>query len=267
MTAHDQYEQHETFEQQAVGYALSALEPEDEQEFLRHLPACSSCLRALAEHRETLAHLAYAADPVEPPAELLTAIRAGVAASGRAGAFPAPEFTGVASLEGARERRQGRTMRVTTALLGAAASLVLVAALLFVNQGLQSENSRIQARDSALQTAVGSLVLVDSRQVNLTGQGSAKAVAVLHKSDVSLVVQGLPANDKAHSVYVLWQRSAFGVIRPVGTFDVSAAQVSVVTGLHLTGNVRDVASFVVTHEQGRLAPAVAKGAPVVEGDA
>lgn len=264
MTAQNQ---HETYEQLAVGYALSALEPADEQEFLVHLPACSSCLRALAEHRETLAHLAYAAEPVEPPAELLMAIRAGVAASGRAGDFPAPVVSGVASLDTARERRQGRTMRVTTGLLGAAASLVLVAALLFVNQGLKTENSRIQARDSALQTAVGSLVLADSRQVNLSGQGKAKAVAVLNKSDVSLVVQGLPANDKAHSVYVLWQRSAFGVVRPVGTFDVSASPVSVVTGLHLTGNAMDIARLVVTQERGRVAPALAKGAPVVEGDA
>jgi hypothetical protein len=260
-------DQHQTYEQLAVGYALNALEPEDEQEFLLHLPACSSCLRALAEHRETLAHLAYAADPVEPPAELLAAIRAGVAASGRAGDFPSPEVPGVASLDLARERRQGRTMRVTTALLGAAASLVLVAALLLVNRGLQTENNRIQAQDSALKTAVGSLVLADSHQVDLTGPGSARAVAVLNKSDVSLVVQGLPANDTSHSVYVLWQRSKFGVVRAVGTFDVGASPVSVVTGLHLTGNPTDISRLVVTQERGRVAPALAKGAPVVEGDA
>jgi hypothetical protein len=255
------------YEQLAVGHALNALEPEDEQEFLTHLPSCSSCLRALAEHRETLAHLAYAADPVEPPAELLTAIRAGVEASGRAGDFPAPELPAVTSLAAARERRQGRTVRVTTALLGAAASLVLVAALLFVNRGLESENHRIQAHDSALQTAVSSLVLADSHQVNLTGAGSARAVAVVNKSNVSLVVQGLPANDTAHSVYVLWQRSTFGVVRAVGTFDVSASPVSVVTGLHLTGDAKELGTLMVTQERGRVAPALAKGAPVVQGDA
>jgi anti-sigma factor RsiW len=254
---------HEMYEQLAVGHALHALEPADELEFLTHLPSCSTCLRDLAEHRDTLAQLAYAAEPIEPPASLLEGIRAGVAASGRAGAFPAP----VLSLEQARERRKGRTMRVTTALLGAAASLVLVAALLFVNRGLQSENTRIQARDSALQGAVGSLVLADSHQVNLSGVGGARAVAVLNKHDVSLVVQGLPSNDKAHSVYVLWQRSTFGVVRAVGTFDVSASPVSVVTGLHLTGDSADISRLVVTQERGRVAPALAKGAPVVEGNA
>lgn len=254
---------HEMYEQLAVGHALSALEPADELEFLTHLPSCSTCLRALAEHRETLAHLAYAAEPVEPPAALLDGIRAGVAASGRAGAFPAP----VLSMEQARERRKVRTVRVTTALLGAAASLVLVAALVFVNRDLQTQNNRFQARDSALQTAVGSLVLADSHQVNLTGVGGARAVAVLNKQDVSLVVQGLPANDKANSVYVLWQRSTFGVVRAVGTFDVSASPVSVVTGLHLTGNASDIGRLMVTQERGRVAPALAKGAPVVEGDA
>lgn len=258
---------HEIYEQLAVGHALSSLEPAEEQEFLAHLPSCSSCLRALAEHRETLAHLAYAAAPLEPPAELLAGIRAGIAASGRAGDFPAPDAPSVVSLEVARERREGRTVRVTTALLGAAASLVLVAALLLVNRGLQSENHRIQAQDSALQTAVGSLVLADSRQVNLTGAGSARAVAVVNKGNVSLVVQGLPANDKAHSVYVLWQRSPFGVVRSVGTFDVTAAPVSVVTGLRLTGDVTQLGRLMVTQERGRVAPAMAKGAPVVEGDA
>jgi len=48
---------HALYDQLAVGHALSALEPEDEQAFLAHLPGCAACERALAEHTETLAHL------------------------------------------------------------------------------------------------------------------------------------------------------------------------------------------------------------------
>ena len=59
---------HERFAELAAGYALSALEPEDEQLFLAHLPGCASCGRDLTEHRGTLAHLAYAPEVVGPPA-------------------------------------------------------------------------------------------------------------------------------------------------------------------------------------------------------
>ena len=60
---------HDRFDELAVGHALSALEPEDEVVFLAHLPGCASCERALADHRETLGHLAYAAADEEPPPE------------------------------------------------------------------------------------------------------------------------------------------------------------------------------------------------------
>ena len=39
-------DQHERFEELAAGHALGALEPEDEQAFLAHVPACARCERA-----------------------------------------------------------------------------------------------------------------------------------------------------------------------------------------------------------------------------
>ncbi len=258
---------HQEFELLAVGYAVYALEPADEQRFLSHLPSCAACARAVAEHAETLAHLAYAADPVLPPASLLEGIRAGVRDSGRAGEFPLPELPAVASLTEARDRRRTRTVRATTALLGAAASLVLLVALVFVNRDLQSTNDRIQARDSSLQSAVGGLLAPNSQRVDLTGTGGARAVAVVNGDQVSLVVQGLPANDRVHSTYVLWQRSTFGVTRSVGTFDVASGDLEVVNGLRLTGDPSSVSRFTITQEQGRKAPALAKGAAVASGEA
>lgn len=260
MTAQDST--HELFEQLAVGHALSALEPEDELVFLRHLPGCAACARALAEHTETLAHLAYGAESAEPPASLLEGIRAGVRDSGRAGAFPAP-----VSLDAARERRRHRTVRATTALVGAAASIVMVAALVFVNHGLQSQNDNIRVADAKLSGAVSSLLQKGSQQVDLTGSGGSHVVAVVNGGNVSLVMHGLEANDPSSSVYVLWERSRFGGIRAVGTFDVASGDVAVVNGLHLAGKSTDVKGFIVTHEQGRTAPAIARGATVATGEA
>ena len=247
---------HDLYEQLAVGHALSALEPEDEQEFLAHLPTCAACQRALTEHEDTLAHLAYGAAPLEPPVALLEGIRAGVAASGRAGSFPAP----VTDLAKVRARR---TVRATTALLGAAASLVLVAALAFLWQGERAQRSDLQARDNALNTAVSSLLQPASKKLDLTSESGARAVAVVDGSRVSLVLQGVDVNDRS-SVYVLWQRNAAGTVDAVGTFDVSGSDdVAVVNGLRLKGDAARVTTLMVTHEHGRTAPPVAQGPLVV----
>ncbi len=269
MTAADR--SHELYEELAVGHALSALEPEDEQLFLAHLPSCAACSQAVVEHTQTLTHLAYGVEQAAPPAGILDGIRAGVQASGRAGEFPVPAASPegdpapVSSLDDMRERRRARTVRVSTALLGAAASLVLVVALVFVNRGLQSENRTIQARDAALQTAVGSLVHQGSSAVDLTGDGGAKAVAVMRGGDMSLVLDGLPVNASS-STYVLWQRSRFGVVQAVGSFDVKDSGVTVVNGLHLSGDPTEITRLMVTREPGRTVPQQAQGPLVVTGD-
>jgi len=256
---------HELYEQLAVGHALSALEPEDEHAFLAHLSGCAACEAAVAEHTETLSHLAYGAAAAEPPASLLEGIRKGVQESGRAGAFPVP--TAPSSLDAARERRRHRTMRTTTGLIGAAAALVMVMALVFVNRGLQAKNNDLQAADARLSSVVTSLVHEGSRKVTLTGGGKTSAVAVLNGSAVSLVMRGVAANDTSNSIYVLWERSRFGVVRPVGTFDVHSSDIAVVDHLRLTGDADTVQSLIVTREQGRTAPPIAKGDTVVAGDA
>ncbi|MHB8451095.1 MAG: hypothetical protein ACYDAQ_11690 [Mycobacteriales bacterium] len=67
---------HEAFEELAAGHALHALEPEDEQALLAHLPGCSTCQAALAEMQAVAAQLAGAVPDEAPPPELLARIRA-----------------------------------------------------------------------------------------------------------------------------------------------------------------------------------------------
>jgi anti-sigma factor RsiW len=256
---------HELYEQLAVGHALSALEPEDEQAFLAHLPGCAACERALAEHTETLAHLAYEVEAAEPPPGLLDGIRAGVAASGRSGDFPAPAPV---SLDAVREQRRHRTVRFTTALLGAAAALVMVVGLVIVNQGLQDRNKDTQAADAQLAAAVSRLLTPGAKKVDLLGSGGEHAVAVVDRNGrLSLVLDGLDPNDADRSTYVLWERSELGAVKAVGTFDVSSEDVAVVDGLHLAGDVGALDRLMVTQEQGRSAPPLAQGDLVVAGDA
>ena len=261
MTAFDEARQgHELYEQLAVGHALSALEPEDEQVFLAHLPACAACARALVEHAETLSHLAYGTAAAEPPPSLLEGIRAGVAESGRAGAFPAP-----VSLDAARARREGKTVRRTTALVGVAAAIVMVTSLVFVNHGLKSQERNAKVSAANVTQAVSALLVSGAHSVNLRGsQGT--AVAVVNGDRVSLVMAGLPVNNTANSIYVLWEKSRFGDVRPIGTFDVRSGGVAVLNGLHLD-SATTLKSFIVTRERGRSAPALTTQPAVVAGDA
>jgi hypothetical protein len=253
---------HETYEELAVGHALSSLEPEDEQVFLAHLLGCARCERALTQHAETLAHFAYGAASEEPPPSILEGIRQGVAASGRAGSFPAP-----VSLEAARTRRRDRTVRWSTAVVGAAAAVVMVAALVFVNQGLKSKEHDAQLNAQRLSTAVSTLLVDGSRKIDLTGEGGRKAVAVVNGGTVSLVMSGVPENDTDDSVYVLWQKSRFGDVRAVGAFDVRSSDLTVVNDLHLASSASDLQALIVTQEKGRKAPAMSTQPAVVAGSA
>ncbi len=257
---------HEQFAELAVGHALSALEPEDEQLFLAHLPGCAQCERDVAEHRETLSHLAYGVEAAEPPAALLTGIRDGVRRSARESSFPAP-----VSLAAARHRRLGRLaprdLRRTAVGAGIAAAAALVVGLAAMNSSLQHDNKEQVAWGQRLASTVRVLEDTGSKSVPLAGAGkNVQAVAVLHGDAVSLVVDGLAPNDKQNSTYVLWEVSRFGDKRAVGTFDVSKSGLDVVRGLRLHSGPGAVQSLAVTHEASRTAPPLSTRPAVVAGN-
>ena len=249
---------HASYDELAVGYALSALEPDDEQRFVDHLRGCAACARALAEHTETLAHLAYAADAATPPPSVLEGIRAGVAASGRAGAFPVP-----LSLDAARVRRS-RSTRLMAATLSAAAALVLVVSLVFV-RGLMTDRDNQQDVNQRLAAVVASLTEPGARTIALKGDGG-HGTLVLNGQRVSLVMAGIPRNDTNNSVYVLWEQTTFGDVLAVGTFDVRTNGLAV-ANLQLQQDPGTVRTFMVTREHGRVAPARTTQQVLVAGDA
>jgi anti-sigma factor RsiW len=53
-----------------AGYALHALDPEDERDYVDHLAQCERCRDDLAAFSETAVSLALAVPPVDPPAAL-----------------------------------------------------------------------------------------------------------------------------------------------------------------------------------------------------
>lgn len=244
---------HDRYDELAVGHALDALEPSDEAEFLAHLPTCAACQAAVTEHRDTLGHFAYAVESVDPPASVLEGIRAGMGAS----AFPAP----VTSLAD----RRSRTVKMRTALVGVAASVVLVAALAVGLVSANSRNSHLQQQDIAFSRAVSSLLTPGAQRVELSpAAASGKVVAIVHGGQVDLVMSGVSRNP-GNSTYVLWQQAA-GQVSAAGTFDVHSSGLTVVnTGLRVTSG--GLQQLMITRESGRTAPASARGAVLYSGSA
>lgn len=251
---------HARYEELVVGYALSALEPQDEQELVRHLPSCAACERDLALHRETLAQLAYAGAEVTPPPALWETIRRDVVELSGPGAFsvhePSSRLSAVSDLRAARIRRltSPRARRVA-AWTSLAAALVLGVALgaglpmLHPDHGQQGVSDRLAAAVRAVETG-------PARTVPLTGKnGRVSAVAVVQSDRLSLIVDGLPRNDPASSVYVLWGQSGTNAPQALATFDVPDGKLDVVRDLPLgaAGGPRPEL-YVITKEAGRTAP-------------
>jgi hypothetical protein len=77
------FDDHGEWDALAVGWALSALEPGDEDRFAAHLPTCERCPGTIRESLRTVADLAYALPEDAPPAALKQRIMAAAAAEPR----------------------------------------------------------------------------------------------------------------------------------------------------------------------------------------
>ena len=261
---------HVVFEELAAGHALSALEPEEEQQFRVHLAACTRCQREVADHEAALALLAYAADPAEPPPSVLAGIRAGLPARGSASAPVAtpetsadvPEVASLAHARSRRERRPGAAARWSS--VAAAAALVL--GLGGWNLALRAGQQEAEQDRDRLAAAVRALASPGSQDVALVEEdGSVVAVAVVRDREVSVVVDGLAPNDDA-TTYVLWAQDGTGAVSAVGAFDVEEPEVDVVTGLGVDADPDTVTAFLVSEERGDEAPAQPGGPVLASGE-
>lgn len=261
---------HARYEELVVGHALSALEPEDEQVLVRHLASCAACERDLAVHRETLAHLAYAADEGSPPPQLWDGIRDEVSRPGRPLSFSgdAQLLPPVADLEQARARRRTRAAaRRGAAWIGAAAAIALVATLGAQVVRLQHDRDQQSALAQRLAAAVRTVETAPARTVPLTDKtGKVYGVAVMAGDRLSLVVDGLARNDPRSSTYVLWGATGREQAKALASFDVPDDAVAVVRDVALPASPAARPDLLLlTREPGRTAPAVTQQPALATG--
>ena len=268
MTADDRRDVHDPFDELAVGWALHALEPEDEAVFAAHLPGCQRCATTVAETSEVMAAMATDLPQAEPSEALRDRIRAAVEQTEQ---LPAPIPEPATPIEPATapvppvravapEPRPdgGSPSRWRRALpLGlVAAAVAAILGLGLWNVVLTSDRQQLQ-ETVAEQNEVMNGLLTPGRATiaPLEDDGKAVATVVARGDEVDVITHGLSVNDRKSTTYVLWNMSG-NAAQSLGTFDVTSPTMGMkIVGSGLTG-VDQFDTYGISLEPGRKAPSL-----------
>jgi hypothetical protein len=269
MSAEQTPHEHSPFDELAVGWALHALEPEDEALFVAHLAGCERCAVTVSETRDVMAAMATDLPQPEPSEGLLQRIRAAV---GETEQLPAPEagtaapaaqpVHAVTGPPAQAEPRSGWRRALPVGLVAAAVAAILGLGLW--NVVLASDREKLQATVSQ-QDAVMNGLLAPGRATiaPMEDHGKAVATVVARGDEVDVIIHGLSVNDTKSNTYVLWGMD--GTPQPLGTFDVTSSQLAMKTvGSGATG-FDQYGTYGISLEPGRKAPSLPTGV-VATGD-
>ena len=256
--------EHVEYQALAAGYALHALEPEDEQRLSAHLLTCLSCARMVADTALLGAAFADLLEAETPPPGLRDRIVAAAMAEPRpVQQPPAPRTLPAASAQAAPvqvvaspsppQRSSGRRWRVRERLLvGALAAAIGVGVAVPVTLAASRHGSSTPANTALAQW----LLQRNAQEVTLKGpSGAALAKAVVTDKGMFLLANGLPVNDRSRSIYVLWAANAQGQRRAIGTFDVRGSTPVEMTADKLPFTPAQIRQIAISYEPGRSAPA------------
>ncbi|MDQ6873553.1 MAG: anti-sigma factor [Actinomycetota bacterium] len=240
---------HAEYDGLAVGWALHALEPGEEDAFAAHLAACSRCQLAVADSEATLAEFAHDVPLIDPPPQLLARIRE--EAGSTAGA-PGRRATGSPVTPLPIRARPRLMVRWAAPAMAAAVALI---ALLGWNVALHNRVTS-EHRVAAQRQAVIDQLAHGVIRVTLSDSTSHPVGYVLQQgSQLKVIANGLPVNNRAGSTYVLWAVQGSGEPpRPVGTFDVLRSTLDIRPVKGGPGALEGYSGFSISIEPGRSAP-------------
>jgi hypothetical protein len=253
---------HRQFDELAVGWALHALEPEDEAAFAAHLSGCARCAATVAETSEVMAALATDLPQAGPSPDLRHRLRAAVEETQQlplAGPAPAPVPP---ATHGQRrpapaprlsvEAGSGWRRVLPTGLV--AAAIAAIVGLGLWNVVLSSQREQLQ-QTVAEQSRVMDGLLTPGRVsiAPLKSGDRSVATVVARGGDVQVVTHGLAVNEPDSTTYVLWGMDS-GKATALGTFDVTRSQVDLRTvGSGLTA-LDGFGAYGISLEPGQEAP-------------
>jgi hypothetical protein len=270
--------EHEAFDELAVGWALHALEPEDEERFAAHLPACPRCRQTVRETSDVMGALAGDLPPVDPPERLRERLHAAVEETEQQPRpargdertppvppavpdRPAPVYRFEPPASGAHrapfpvdagDPRSSWRRVLPNALVAAAVAAFL--ALGTWNVVLSSAREEAQAAVAEQAELVDALLTPGRATIApLTADGATVATVVAREGQVQVVTQGLRPNDVQDQTYVVWGTGA-GAAAALGTFDVTSPQPAVRTVVSGPSGLDAYTGYAVSLEPGRSAP-------------
>jgi hypothetical protein len=252
---------HSTFDELAVGWALHALEPEEEAVFARHLPGCARCAETVAETTEVMGAMAADLPQAAPSDALGFRLREAVAGTDQAAtehtrahrpdrhAVPAERPT----LPVPMPRPSPRPRRALAGVLVAAA-IAAIAGLGIWNVVVGADRAEVQTTVAEQRELLSALLTPGRATIApLDGDGGAVATVVARDDRLQVVTYGLEVNDADSTTYVVWGLGG-GAPEALGTFDVDRSQMSLRTvGSGLTG-LDDFAQYGISIEPGQEAP-------------
>ena len=225
---------HTRWDELAAGYALDALEPDEELEFTTHLAGCARCVALLDQHEFVAAQLGAlaASDNTEAPA--WADVRAGIVEDA-----PAPPSPAAHVDELAVRRRSRRP-----ALLSAAAGVVLLAVAGVIGWQVSSSSSSTPASVAACRHDTG------CSAVALRAGSREAAVVLVSSGQVRVQPVHMPAISPGQA-YVLWQLPKSGSPQPIGEFRDASGET---TALPLVATYDATAAFAISIESDAKAP-------------
>jgi hypothetical protein len=270
--------EHETFDELAVGWALHALEPEDEELFAAHLPTCPRCRTTVRETADVMGALAGDLPPVDPPERLRERLHAAVEETEQ---LPRPAWEGERTppvppavpdrpapvhrfeppASGAHrapipvdavDPRSSWRRVLPNALVAAAVAAILALGTWNVVLSSAREEARAAAAEQA--ELVDALLTPGQATIApLTADGATVATVVAREGQVQVVTQGLRPNDVQDQTYVVWGTGAGGPA-PLGTFDVTSPKPALRTVGSGPSGLDAYTGYAVSLEPGRSAP-------------
>ncbi|MCW2677368.1 MAG: Anti-sigma-K factor rskA [Modestobacter sp.] len=271
---------HEPFDELAVGWALHALEPEDEAAFGAHLVGCDRCARTVAETHDVMAALAMDLPPAEPSDSLGDRLRAAVEQTEqlpppheptqraeppvRQPARPASRHPAFGlrppptdgpppprALQVPDPRPPWRRV-LPHALVAAAVAAIL--ALGSWNAVLSGDRDAVRATATEQSQMIKALLSPGRATIApLTEDGRTVATVVARSGQVQVVATGLPLNDTRDSTYVVWGVGAGSPVA-LGTFDVVSPQMDLRTVGSTATGLDEYSTYAISREPGRQAP-------------
>jgi hypothetical protein len=266
-------DEHRTWEELAVGWALHALEPEDESVFTEHLAGCARCAQTAADTAEVMSALADHLPKAEPSEGLRERLRAAVEETDQLPQAPRPAEPAVvpAMVPPAPVRPSGSSaygnLRAPLPVIDQRPAwrrvlpTALVAAVVAAVLSLGAWNVVVTSdRDAARATAAEESRILDellapgrAALAPVRADGRTVATVVARDDKVQVVTTGLPVNDSHDHTYVVWGMRD-GLPEPLGTFDVVSPQTDLRTvGSSATG-LDDYSTYAISLEPGREAP-------------